>query len=79
VQPGDTLIGVIVMGMGVLLAYSAYKNVPVVGSNGLLTSAIQSGKLPAVPSPSGSTPSGNTPGGTAPHLPPGPNPHGTVQ
>lgn len=77
-QPGNTLIGVIVMGMGVLLAYSAYRNVPVVGPSGLLTEAIQKGKLPTVPAPttSGTAPPGPNPGGT---IPPGPNPHGTTQ
>ena len=74
-RPGETLIGVIVMGMGVLLAYSAYRNVPMLGSNGLLTEAIQKGKLPTVPSPGTNT----AQPGTGPNPPKGPNPHGTVQ
>jgi hypothetical protein len=45
----DALIGVSVIGFGVLIGYSAYRNVPVFGPAGILTEAIQTGKLQAVP------------------------------
>lgn len=48
-EPAETLAGVLVMGTGVLLAYGAYKNVPVFGPGGLLTGALEKGKLPTGP------------------------------
>ena len=67
----DALIGVTVIGFGVLIGYSAYRDVPVFGPSGLLTKAIQTGKLQAVPSANGgstiapavNTPTGQTVGG----------------
>jgi hypothetical protein len=44
----DALIGVSVIGFGVLIGYAAYRDKPVFGSQGLLTDAIQTGKLQTV-------------------------------
>lgn len=42
---GETLFGVAAIGLGSLIAYGAYRNVPVFGPNGLLTGALRTGKL----------------------------------
>lgn len=47
-EPAETLMGVSVMGVGVLMAYAAYRDVPVFGPNGLLTGALRTGKLQPV-------------------------------
>lgn len=47
--PGGTLIGVSAIGLGALVAYGAYKDVPIFGPSGLLTEAIKTGKLQKVP------------------------------
>ena len=44
------------MGVGVLMGYAAYRNVPVFGPNGLLTEAIKTGKLQVIPPKPGTTP-----------------------
>jgi hypothetical protein len=44
---GGAIIGITAIGIGALVGYGAYKNVPVFGPAGLLTSAITTGKLPA--------------------------------
>lgn len=59
-EPAETLAGVLVLGTGVLIAYGAYKDVPIFGPGGLLTGAIQHGKLQAVPA-QGSAGSKNQP------------------
>jgi hypothetical protein len=46
--PAETLIGVTVLGMGSLLGYAAYRDVPVFGPEGLLTGALRTGKLQPV-------------------------------
>lgn len=38
-------MGVGLMGVGALMGYAAYRNVPVFGPKGLLTGALQQGKL----------------------------------
>ena len=47
-EPVPALIGISAVGFGVLLAYGAYRNVPVVGPGGLLTGALQTGQLQPV-------------------------------
>jgi hypothetical protein len=47
----ETFLGWTGLGFGVLLAYGAYKNVPVLGPSGLLTQALTTGKVPTVPKP----------------------------
>lgn len=71
--PAESLAGILALGGGVLLAYGAYKNVPVFGPGGLLTGALEHGKLMAATGQSKAAPP------TTPHIPAGPNPHGTVQ
>jgi hypothetical protein len=46
---GGAIIGISAIGIGALIAYGAYKDVPVFGPSGLLTSAISTGKLQATP------------------------------
>ena len=45
----DVLIGVLLVGAGVALGYGAYKDVPMFGPDGLITEAIRTGKLQALP------------------------------
>lgn len=45
---GSALAGTLSMGMGSLLVYAAYRNVPVFGPDGLLTGALRTGKLQPV-------------------------------
>jgi hypothetical protein len=47
-SPVPALIGVTALGLGSLLAYGAYRNVPVFGPGGLLTGALQTGQLQPV-------------------------------
>jgi hypothetical protein len=59
--PAGALIGVSALGMGALIGYAAYKNVPVFGPNGLLTGTLKTGKLqPVHPGSAGSGGTGNT-------------------
>ena len=44
----SVLIGVLVIGAGVAVGYSAYKDVPMFGADGLITEAIRTGKLQTV-------------------------------
>lgn len=46
--PGMALAGTASLGMGSLLLYAAYRNVPVFGPDGLLTGALRTGKLQPV-------------------------------
>lgn len=47
-EPAEVLMGVGAMGLGALLAYGAYRDVPVFGPEGLLTGALRQGKLQPV-------------------------------
>lgn len=47
--PAWTLIGVGAIGFGALLAYGAYRNVPILGPDGLLTLALTKGSLKQLP------------------------------
>lgn len=53
--PAGALIGVTALGLGALIGYGAYKNVPVFGPGGLLTGTLQTGKLEPVVPPAGSS------------------------
>lgn len=44
----ETFLGWTGLGFGVLLAYGAYKNVPILGPQGLLTTSLKTGKVPTV-------------------------------
>ena len=46
---GGAIIGVSAIGIGTLIAYGAYKDIPVFGPTGLLTQALQTGKLQKIP------------------------------
>jgi len=46
--PAGALLGVTALGMGALIAYGAYRDVPIFGPSGLLTGTLQTGKLPNV-------------------------------
>lgn len=61
-EPAETLAGVLVLGTGVLIAYGAYKDVPIFGPGGMLTGALEKGKLQAAPgqSTAGGKPSGKS-------------------
>lgn len=45
---GGAVVGIAAIGLGALVGYGAYKNAPVFGPSGLLTSAIKTGKLQKV-------------------------------
>lgn len=53
--PASALVGTLALGTGTLIAYAAYKNVPVFGPSGILTGALQTGKLQPVVSPTASS------------------------
>lgn len=75
-SPVQTAFGIGGVGLGVLLVYAAFKNVPVLGDKGLLSSVFTTGKLPARPAGSGTGngASGGGGDGTSPPSPlPGPN------
>lgn len=44
-ESAETMIGVAGIGMGVVLLYGAYRNLPVFGPNGIITQAITTGKV----------------------------------
>lgn len=45
-EPGETLIGVLGIGVGALLLYGAYKNVSVFGKQGLIQTTLTTGQFP---------------------------------
>lgn len=47
-EPAEVLMGVGLLGAGFLITYAAYRDVPVFGSDGLLTGALRSGQLQPV-------------------------------
>lgn len=59
--PGSALIGVGAIGVGSLLLYGAYKNVPIFGPSGVFTQAVKTGKIVSVNAP-GSAATGNSGG-----------------
>lgn len=63
---GGAIIGIAAIGIGAMIGYGAYKDVPVFGPTGLLTGAISTGKIQkAPPKPNASTtttPPATTPG-----------------
>lgn len=44
-SPGYAVVGVSAVGFGFLLIYGGYKNVPILGKDGILSQAISTGKL----------------------------------
>jgi hypothetical protein len=74
-SPVQLAFGVGGIGIGVLLLYASYKNVPVLGDKGLLSSVFTTGKLPAAPAAgSGGGAAGGSGDGTSPPSPtPGPD------
>lgn len=59
------------MGIGGLMAYSAYRDIPMFGADGLVTRAIEQGRLQAVP---GTSPAATQSPATG--VSQGRNPHG---
>jgi hypothetical protein len=47
-SPTEAMIGTAGLGFGIVLMYAAFRNVPVFGKNGIITSAITTGKIPDV-------------------------------
>lgn len=64
--PGSALIGVGAIGVGSLLLYGAYKNVPVFGSSGIFTQAVKTGRIVSVKAPAATGGTGNTSGAAGP-------------
>ena len=56
----DVIVGWVGLSLALVVGYGAYKNKPVFGPNGIVTTAVQTGKIGAEPPPSprgGSAPS----------------------
>lgn len=64
-----TAFGIGGAGLGLLLVYAAFKNVPVLGPNGLLSSVFTTGKLPARPAAGGAGSPGAPGQGSSPPAP----------